>query len=73
MSKTSVKKKRLDEASNVKSGWMELAEDAERDAVKARKRCEQLTEAARIFRRNAESGTRFPQSDDQKSGQQHSV
>jgi hypothetical protein len=37
-----------------------LAEDAERDIAKARERIKQLGQAARIFRRNAESGIAFP-------------
>lgn len=57
-----VKKKMLDHSSNAKesAGWLQLAEDAEKDAKKARLRSEQLSEAARIFRRNAESGFAFP-------------
>ena len=46
----------LDQASN----WLELAEDAERDAAKAGERSKQLREAARIFRENAESKTPWP-------------
>lgn len=61
MSKTNVKKKCLDVPSK-EIGWIQLAEDAERDAAKARERSEQLSKAARIFRQNAESGTPFPQS-----------
>jgi hypothetical protein len=72
MSKTKSKRKVLDNQSNkTPVGWVALAEDAERDATKARERCEQLTEAARIFRKNAESGVQFPQSASHDSGQQH--
>jgi hypothetical protein len=39
-----------------RSGWARLAEDAERDAEKALTRSQELSEAARIFRRNARSG-----------------
>lgn len=53
--------------------WIQLAEDAERDAAKARERSKQLTEAARIFRQNAESETPFPQPDSHDSQRQHSV
>ena len=40
--------------------WVRLAEDAERDIENARKRIRQLAQAARIFRKNAESGIAFP-------------
>ncbi len=46
--------------SNILSGWVELAEDAERDIAKAKERIKQLREAARIFRRNEETGIAFP-------------
>jgi hypothetical protein len=57
MPKTYVKKK-VQGTPNVStnSGWIQLAEDAERDAEKALERSNNLKEAARIFRRNAESG-----------------
>ena len=42
------------------SKWVQLAEDAERDAEKARSRSKQLTEAARIFRENAGKDVPFP-------------
>jgi hypothetical protein len=59
-----VKRKVLDHTSN----WEKLAEDAERDAAKARERSEQLNKAARIFRENAENGMPWPtQSSDQNS------
>lgn len=35
--------------------WIAMAEDAERDIAEARSRIKQLSEAARIFRLNAES------------------
>jgi hypothetical protein len=74
MSNTKVKRKMLRPKKWAGStGWIALAEDAERDAAKARERCEQLTEAARIFRKNAESGMELPQSASQDSDQQHSV
>jgi hypothetical protein len=57
MSKTNVKRKVLDTSSN----WLKLAEDAERDAIKARERGKQLSEAARIFRGNAQSGMPWPE------------
>jgi len=62
MSKTNVKHKILDARSNSvkKSPWIRLAEDAERDAEKARLRSDQLTEAARIFRENAKSEVPWP-------------
>jgi hypothetical protein len=61
MSKTKVNKKMLRQSKiEVSVGWIQLAEDAEQDAEKARLRNKQLSEAARIFRQNAESGTPFP-------------
>lgn len=60
MSNKNCKRKILRQSNNPASGWIELAEDAERDIVRARLRIKQLTEAARIFRRNAESGMDFP-------------
>lgn len=74
MSKTIVKRKRLDVPSNSRvNGWILLAEDAERQAENARERSTQLTQAARIFRQNSESGTPFPQSAGHQTEQQHSV
>jgi hypothetical protein len=74
MPKTSVKIKMIGTPNrNEKSVWVQLAEDAERDAEKALTRSKQLSEAARIFRRNAESGESFAQSAGHVSGQQHSV
>jgi hypothetical protein len=75
MPNKTVKHKVLDtpNTTNKSTEWIQLAEDAERDAAKARERSKQLTEAARIFRRNAESGTPFPQLDSHDSQQQHSV
>jgi len=62
MSKRGVKSKVLDapSKSEEKSEWIRLAEDAEQDAAKARERSEQLIQAARIFRQNAESGEPWP-------------
>jgi hypothetical protein len=74
MSKTKVKQKVLDRSSKCgASGWILLAENAERDAAKAQERSKQLIEAARIFRKNAESGMQFPQSASHESREQHSV
>jgi len=58
---------------NAGNGWILLAEDAEKDAAKARERVEKLSQAARIFRRNAESGMPFPQSAIHTETQQHCV
>jgi hypothetical protein len=54
MPNKTVKHKVLDtpNTTNKSTEWIQLAEDAERDAAKARERSKQLTEAARIFRRN---------------------
>lgn len=41
-------------------GWILMAEDAERDAAKARERSEQFLKAARIFKENAENRVPFP-------------
>lgn len=62
MSKTDVKTKSVRHMSNCpqSSGWIDLAEDAERDIEKARARIDQLSKAARIFRQNAENGIAFP-------------
>src|ERR1017187_6615178 len=60
LSNTRVKQKIVRQSNAVESRWSELAEDAERDIEKARLRIKQLREAARIFRRNAESGFAFP-------------
>jgi hypothetical protein len=74
MPNRTVNRKVLDVAPNPQKKeageWMRLAEDAERDAAKARERSKQLAEAARIFRQNAESGTLFPQLDNHDSEQQ---
>jgi hypothetical protein len=37
-------------------GWVLMAEDAEREAAKARERSDQLLKAARMFKDNAENG-----------------
>ena len=60
MSNTRVKREILRPSNKSGSPWIELAEDAERDIAKARLRAKQLGEAARIFRRNAETGVAFP-------------
>jgi hypothetical protein len=61
MSNTKVKEKIVRHAEIVAlEGWILLAEDAERDAAKARQRSEQLSSAARIFRKNAENGMPLP-------------
>jgi hypothetical protein len=60
MSNTMGNEKVCTSSSNNVAGWILLAEDAERDIAGARLRVKQLSEAARIFRRNAESGIPFP-------------
>jgi hypothetical protein len=61
MSNTEVKHKNVRRKGNATlDGWILLAEDAERDAARARERSEQLSQAARIFRKNAEGGVPFP-------------
>jgi hypothetical protein len=61
MSNTEVKDKnvRLEE-NETSRGWILLAEDAERDAERARQRSDQLLRAAAIFKETAESGMPFP-------------
>lgn len=62
MPNTNVKSKMLDLQSNMKrAGWIQLAEDAEADIAKAKLRIAQLTEASRIFRKNAETGMPWPE------------
>ena len=73
MSNKKVKKKRLDASNHVRGSWLLLAEDAERGAIKAQERSKQLTEAAKIFRKNAEREVQFQQSTDHALTQQHSV
>jgi hypothetical protein len=74
MPKPSVKRKMIGTPNIAeRSVWVQLAEDAERGAEKALTRSKQLSEAARIFRRNAESGEPFAQSAGRESKQQHSV
>ena len=60
MSNIKVKPKSVRQSNREVSKWVQLAEDAERDIESARRRIKQLGEAARIFRRNAESGIAFP-------------
>lgn len=62
MSNNRVNRKVLGAPSNTTGpiGWVQLAEDAERDAEKACSRSKQLTEAATIFRENAEKDVPFP-------------
>lgn len=60
MSNTNVKYKMIRQSKITPSLWIDLAEDAEREIAKARERIKQLGQAARIFRRNAESGVASP-------------
>jgi hypothetical protein len=63
MSNTKVKEKIVRHDENVAlRNWILLAEDAEREAEKARQRSEQLIKAARIFKEkeNAKNGMPFP-------------
>ena len=43
-----------------KSLWERLADDAEQQSEAAKARSKELAEAARIFRRNAETGLPYP-------------
>jgi hypothetical protein len=60
VSNTHVKRKNVRLSNNRESRWIQLAEDAERGAEKAKERARQLLKAASIFRQNDESGVAFP-------------